>query len=224
MRTVQINGVIIPNEEKWIYDFYGMESTCPKDVRDALSVDDDDITVTVNSGGGDVFSGNEIYYLLHEAPNHITVDITGFAGSAATVICCAGDKVRAIPSAMYMIHNVASSARGDYHALQHEADVLMNANKGIANAYMKKTGMTQEDLLALMDKETWMDAREAKEKGFIDEIIGEDEQMKLINAFGVNGGMIPQKIINQMMEEKLCRQNAMRERLNALRGEMKDDF
>lgn len=224
MRTVQISGVIVPNEEKFVYDFFGMESTCPKDIKDALAIDDDDITIMLNSGGGDVFSGNEIFYMLHEAPNNITVDITGFAGSAATVICCAADKVRAVPSAMYMIHNVASSAHGDYHALQHEADVLMNANKGIANAYMSKTGMAQEELLALMDKETWMDAREAKEKGFIDEIIGEDEKIKLINSYGLNGGMIPQKIINQMMEEKLNRQNAMRERLNTLKGDAKDDF
>ena len=161
------------NNDKWIYDYLSMESTCPKDIeRGLIEAAGEPVTVEINSGGGDVFAANEIYYLLHDYSGQITADIVGFAGSAATIICCGANRVRAVPSAMYMIHNVSTSADGDYHAMDHTSTMLQAANKAVAQAYLQKTGLDERELLKLMDKESWMDAQTAKDKGFVDEIIG----------------------------------------------------
>lgn len=172
---IEVKGTIVSNDDAWIYDYFEIENTCPKKVKKALAdAKGEAVKVMVNSGGGDVFAGNEIYYLLSGYPGGCTVDITGFAASAATIICCAGKKVRATPGAQYMIHNVSCSAYGDYNEMDHTSDVLRNANKAISNIYRVKTGMSEADLLNLMNKETWMDAEMAKEMGFIDEIIGDN--------------------------------------------------
>lgn len=175
---MRLNGTIVSDESKWIYDLMGITATCPADIREQLEAEEgDEITLEVNSGGGDVFAGNEMYYILSQSAKHVTVDIVGFAGSAATIVCCGADKVRAVPSAQYMIHNVSCGAQGDYHDLEHQAEVLKSANGGIATLYQQKTGMEVGELLELMDKETWMNAQTAKDYGFIDEVIGEDMQL-----------------------------------------------
>ena len=174
MPKVEIKGTIVPNDDKWIYEWFGLDAVCPRDVRKAIAeAKGEALQVEVNSGGGDVFAGNEIYYLLNQYPGGTTADIVGFAGSAATIICCGANKVRAVPGALYMIHNVSGSAQGDHRAMNKQAGVLETANQSVSNIYRMKTGLKEEELLALMAKESWMDAREAKEKGFIDEIIGE---------------------------------------------------
>lgn len=174
MARVKVKGTIVPNDDKWIYDWFGIEAVCPRDIERAIAeAKGEMLSVEVNSGGGDVFAGNEIYYLLAQYPGETVADITGFAGSAATIICCGADRVRAVPGALYMIHNVSGSAQGDHRAMTKKADVLKTANQSISNIYRMKTGMEDAELLALMEKESWMDAREAREKGFIDEIIGD---------------------------------------------------
>jgi len=173
VKTIPIKGTIVSNDDKWIYDWFGIEAVCPKDVGKQLSeANGEDITVEINSGGGDVFAGNEIYYLLSQYKGNMIIDIVGFAGSAASIIAMAG-KSRIVPSGLMMIHNVSGSARGDYHVMDRTSDVLKTANKAISNAYINKTGMSQEQLLALMDEEKWMDAKEAVELGFVDEIIND---------------------------------------------------
>lgn len=195
MARVEIKGTIVTNDDKWIYEWFGMEAVCPKDVMKSLrDAGGEDLQIEVNSGGGDIFAGNEIYYLIHEYNGKTTADIVGFAGSAATIICCAANRVRAVPGAMYMIHNVSGSGHGDYRALQHSSEVLKTANQSISNIYRMKTGMTDTELLALMDKESWMDAKTAKEKGFIDEIIGENG--RLYNACFAN--VLPQEVLEKM--------------------------
>ena len=174
MPKVEIKGTIVPNEDKWIYEWFGIDAVCPRDVQEVIAeANGEPLSIEVNSGGGDMFSGNEIYYLLNQYPGETTADIVGFAGSAATIICCGANRVRAVPGALYMIHNVSGSAQGDHRVMTKQASVLETANQSVSNIYRIKTGMKEEELLALMAKESWMDAREAKEKGFIDEIIGD---------------------------------------------------
>lgn len=183
MAKISIKGTIVNDDDKWIYDLFEITAVCPKDIETGLNAAGDQaITVEVNSGGGDLFAGSEIYYLLNRHKGQVIADIVGFAGSAATIACCGANKVRAVPSALYMIHNVRSGADGDYHAMDQQSSVLKTANKSIANAYQLKTGLSEKELLSLMDKESWMDAKEALEKGFIDEIIGESQQPALYNA------------------------------------------
>lgn len=172
---IEVKGTIVSNDDAWIYDYFGIENTCPAKVREALEqAKGDKVTIQVNSGGGDIFAGTEIYYLISNYKGKTAVDIMGFAASAATIICCAGDTVRATPGAQYMIHNVSCSAYGDYNEMDHTSKILRNANKAISNIYRVKTGMSETELLELMNKESWMDATKAKELGFVDEIIGDN--------------------------------------------------
>ncbi len=185
MPRVEIKGTIVANDDKWIYDWFGIEAVCPKDVQKVIDgAKGEALQVEVNSGGGDVFAGNEIYYLLNQYAGDVTADIVGFAASAATIICCGARRVRAVPGALYMIHNVSGGAGGDHRALTHGAAVLKKADQSVSNIYQQKTGLSEAELLALMEKESWMEAKEAKEKGFIDEIIG--ESARLYNAAFAN--------------------------------------
>lgn len=217
MAKIEVKGAIITNEDKWIYDLFGMDAVCPKDVERALAeAAGDAVTVEVNSGGGEIFAASEIFYSLQKYPGQVTADIVGFAGSAATVICCGANRVRAVPTAMYMIHNVSGSADGDHQVMSHTAEVLKNASKAIAAAYQQKTGLSQSELLALMDKESWMTAETAKEKGFIDEIIESPAVSgKFYNA---TSGVLSPDVINKM-RNKVLMQNKLH--LLKLKGEMR---
>ncbi|TQR29400.1 head maturation protease, ClpP-related [Brevibacillus brevis] len=199
---VDIKGVIVPNDEHWIYDWFGIEATSPKIVSDLLdTAKGEDLDVNINSGGGDVYAGSEIYTTLKEYSGDVTTKIVGVAASAASVIAMAGDKVLISPTAQIMIHNVASGARGDYRSLQHEAEVLRNWNKSIANAYMLKSGMTQEELLDLMNQETWFTAQQALEKKLVDEIMFEQgSHPNLVASTGMSN-LLPREVIERMRND-----------------------
>lgn len=206
MKNINVKGTVVNDDDKWIYDWFGYDATSPRDISAALQeAAGDDVTFIVNSGGGDVFAGNEINYLISQYQGKTQADIVGIAASIATVICCGADKVRMAAGAQYMIHNVSGSAAGDYHDMDKASQILINANITICNAYRLKTGMTEKDLLKLMDKETWMDAVKAKEYGFIDEIIGDDgtlskSKQSMYNACFANiiSDEVKEKIRNQV--------------------------
>ena len=193
---VNIKGPIVGNSDAWIYEWFGIEATSPSMVDKAIEkANGEDLEVEINSGGGSVFAGSEIYTALKSYKGNVTVKIVGLAASAASVIAMAGDKVMMSPTAQMMIHNVSSRAEGDYRDMEHTADVLKNADNTIANAYRIKTGKTQEELLALMDNETWMTAQKAKELGFIDEVMFEDIQLAASTSYS---GLLPPEVINKI--------------------------
>lgn len=194
-KKINIKGVIIPNDYKWIYDWFEIDSTCPNDVLEALEdANGEDVEININSGGGDVYSGSEIYTALKDYKGKKIVKIVGVAASAASVIAVAGDKVLISPTAQIMIHNVRSSGSGDYRDFEHRADILKNYNKSIANAYRLKTGLSEKELLDLMDKESWFTAQEAVENKLADEIMF-DNQMQLVASVTP---MIPLEVINKI--------------------------
>ena len=194
-KKINIKGVIIPNDDKWIYDWFEMESTCPNDVSKVIDdANGEDVEIVINSGGGDVFSGSEIYTILKDYKGNKTVKIVGVAASAASIIAMAGDKVLISPTAQIMIHNVRARGSGDYRDFEHTADVLKNYNKSIANAYRLKTGLSEKELLELMDKESWFTAQEAIEYKLADEIMF-DNQMQLVASVA---SMIPLEVINKI--------------------------
>lgn len=196
-KKINIKGPIVGNSEVWIYEWFGIEATSPNSVSKVIDeANGEDLEVEINSGGGSVFAGSEIYTMLKDYKGHVTVKIVGLAASAASVIAMAGNKVMMSPTAQMMIHNVSTYTRGDYRDMEHSAEVLKSANKTIANAYRLKTGKTQEELLKLMDNETWMTAQKAKELGFIDEIMFDEEQ-QLIANHGYSG-LLPPEVINKM--------------------------
>lgn len=196
-KKINVKGPIVSNSDAWIYEWFGIEATSPQKVNDALEkANGEDIEVEINSGGGSVFAGSEIYTALKSYKGNVIVKIVGLAASAASVIAMAGNKVMMSPTAQIMIHNVSSRAEGDYRDMEHTADVLKNADNTIANAYKIKTGKTQEELLALMDKETWMTADKAKELGFVDEIMFENDSQLVASTD--YSGMLPPEVINKI--------------------------
>ncbi|MBD9891129.1 Clp protease ClpP [Enterococcus faecalis] len=197
---IKINGPIISNDDKWFYDWLDMDATCPKDVLDLLPEENESVEVTINSYGGLVDMGNEIYTALRSYEGHVKVNIV-MAGSAASIIAMAGNTVAISPVGQIMIHNVAMGAGGDYHVMDKASEILQKANSSLANAYVAKTGKTKEEILALMDKETWLTAEEAIENGFVDEIMFENIERPLLVA-DAGSGLISKDIINEVKKLK----------------------
>ena len=167
---LKICGDIISRDEAWIYNYFDIECATPEMVRDVIAQckDGETLDVTINSGGGDVFAGAEIYTLLSEYKN-VKIKIVGFAGSMASVIAMSG-YCEMSPVSQMMLHNISSSAHGNYRDMEHTADILRNASETIANAYIKKTGMSKEEIKTLMDNETWLSPQKALELHLIDKI------------------------------------------------------
>lgn len=174
---INIRGVMIPNDYKWYYDFFGEDSTCPADVQkviDALE-DGDEIEVYINSPGGVIDVGSEIYTLLRSHSDHVKIYITGEACSAASIVAMAA-YCEMSPTALMMVHCVSTSTGGNHNAMEHTAEVLRTADRALSKAYTEKSGMTKQEALALMEKESWLTAERAKEKGLIDGIMFEEKQ------------------------------------------------
>jgi ATP-dependent protease ClpP protease subunit len=199
-KTIDIKGPIITNDDKWIYDWFGVAACCPADIRSQLDemADDEGVQVVINSSGGDIFAASEIYDMLAESKATIKVI---FAASAASYVACACTS-EIVPTGMLMIHNVSSYAAGDYNDMAHESGVLLKASKAVAAAYRLKTGMSENELIGLMDKETWLTADEAVEKGFIDKVTEYAEKAKEVKLAASLNGLIPDAIIKQMRNEK----------------------
>lgn len=179
-RRIDIRGVMIPNDYKYYYDFFGMDSTCPNDVQKVIDAAQmgDEIEVYINSGGGVIDVGSEIYTLLRSAEN-VKIYITGEACSAASIAAMAGYCEMA-PTALMMVHCVSTGARGNHSALEHTAEVLRTADRALSSAYIAKTGMSEGEALEMMEKETWLTAEQAKERGLIDAVMfAEEEKLPL---------------------------------------------
>lgn len=226
MRKIEVKGTIVGNADKWIYEWFGMDATCPKDVNAAISeANGEPLLVEINSGGGDVFAGSEIYTALKAYAGTVEINIVGLAASAASVIAQAGHS-RISPTALFMVHNVSGSAAGDFHDMQQEAEILQTANKAVAAAYLEKTGKSMEELLGIMDAETWMDAQKAVEYGFVDEVMFASA-LTLTNGIGV----LPAQTIHKLKDLLPARgeENAEVKTVTAklkllrLKGEMKDE-
>lgn len=143
----------------------------PKLFKEDLDSGRGNVTVLINSPGGDCFAAAQIYNMLTAYDGKVTVKVDGLAASAASVIAMAGDEVLMSPVSMMMIHNPATFAFGDHTDMQKAIDMLDGVKNSIINAYAVKTGMSRAKLSRLMDDETWMDATKAVELGFADDVI-----------------------------------------------------
>lgn len=153
-------------EESWFDD-----DVTPQIFKDELNAGSGDITVWINSPGGDCVAAAQIYNMLTQYKGNVTVKIDGIAASAASVIAMAGNMVLMSPVSMMMIHNPATVAFGDHAEMQKAIDMLAEVKESIINAYVIKTGLSRSKLSHLMDAETWMDANKAVELGFADDIV-----------------------------------------------------
>lgn len=192
---IDIEGVIVSNDEKWIYDWYEVDAVCPKDVQTAIdSANGEKLEVHIKSGGGDIFAGADIYSALKMYSGEVEIYIPSLAGSAASEVAMAGKSFMS-PNALMMVHNVSVyGASGDYHEMDRTSEMLQKANQSIANTYMAKSGMNKEQALEMMDKTTWLTAQEAKEKGLIDEILFIDGKEDLFLSNDLGGLLSREKI------------------------------
>lgn len=159
-----LNGTIA--EQSWFDD-----DVTPQIFKNELHSGSGDITVWVNSPGGDCVAAAQIYNMLINYKGNVTVKIDGIAASAASVIAMAGTKVLMSPVSMMMVHNPATIAFGDSGEMQKAISMLDEVKESIINAYEIKTGMSRAKLSNLMDAESWMNANKAMELGFADGIL-----------------------------------------------------
>lgn len=212
---VEIKGPIISDSEQWIYDWFRIPATSPskvnKVIAKAVENGAPELTLVINSPGGYVFSAAEIWTELKKFKGKVRGEIVGVAASAASVIAMGCSHLAMSPAGTLMIHNASSRAEGDYRDMDHSSELLQKVNETIINTYEKRTGKTFDELKSMMDKESWMTAKEAKELGFIDEIMFENEDASAIAASAeipgnLENGMLPKNVIdtmrNQLANEK----------------------
>lgn len=168
-RTLRLEGPI--DEES----FWGDEIT-PQMFRDELNAGEGDVTVWINSPGGNVFAAAEIYTMIKDYKGSITVKIDAIAASAASVVAMAGDVVQMSPVAMLMIHDPSTVAMGNTKDMEKAIEVLNEVKESIINAYASKSGLSHARIANFMSNETWMNAKKAVELGFADEVLFEAKQ------------------------------------------------
>ena len=176
-RTLFLNGTIA--DESW-YD----DDVTPQLFKDDLYADSGDVTVWLNSPGGDCVAAAQIYNMLKEYPGNVTIKIDGIAASAASLIAMAGDNILMSPVSMMMIHNPATIAIGDSEEMKKAVKMLDEVKESIMNAYEIKTGLARDKISKLMDAESWFNAKKAVELGFADKILFSDGQGDVTNDAG----------------------------------------
>ena len=187
MKQLIVEGYIIPTEDQEVYDYFNMPASSPRKVRDFLaSADGDEVELIINSTGGDVWAAVDMVDQLKRYANKVTAYITGLAASAATIVMCGADTVVAYEGAQFMIHNAQTIASGDYRDMATAEQMVRTASENIRTIYATKTGLPPEAIQELLDKETWMTAADAKDKGFVDSI-SEPQKTKLKMAASLDG-------------------------------------
>ena len=195
MRTLYLNGTIA--EESWFDD-----DVTPALFAKELESGSGDITVWINSPGGDCFAAARIYNMLRDYKGKVTVKVDGLAASAASVIAMAGDTVLVSPVSMLMIHNPATIAMGDHTEMEKAIAMLEEVKNSIINAYQVKTGLSKQKLSQLMEDETWMNAKRAVELHFADGIIEREQNDAAPVSDAIQFGRKPfvQQVTNRVNE------------------------
>ena len=193
-RTLFLNGTIA--EESWFDD-----DVTPQLFKDELMSGSGNITVWINSPGGDCVAAAQIYNMLMDYKGDVTVKIDGIAASAASVIAMAGTKVLVSPVSILMIHNPMTAAFGNSDEMQKAIEMLSSVKDSIINAYEIKTGLSRAKLSHLMDAETWMDANKAVELGFADGIMSRADEAEDMTTPTVSMLYSKANVVNSLMEK-----------------------
>ena len=151
-------------------NFWGDEIT-PQMFRKDLEAEEGDVTVWINSPGGNVFAAAEIYTMLKDYAGKVTVKVASLAASAASVVAMAGDTVQMSPTALLMLHDPSTVAMGNTRDMEKAIAALNEVKEAIVNAYAAKSGLRRGRIADLMSEETWLNAKKAVELGFADEVL-----------------------------------------------------
>ena len=190
-RVLELYGTIA--EESWFDD-----DITPRMFKDELNSGSGDVTVWINSPGGDCIAASQIYTMLMDYKGNVTVKIDGIAASAASVIAMAGTKVLMAPTALMMIHNPMTGAFGDHEDMQKAIEMLNEVKESIINAYEIRTNLSRAKLSHLMSSETWMNAKKAIELGFADEILTDEKTVADVPAFAFSSKAVEMTLINKI--------------------------
>lgn len=193
-RVLELNGTIA--EESWFDD-----DVTPKMFKDELFNGSGPITIWINSPGGDCIAASQIYSMLRDYKDEVTVKINGIAASAASVVAMAGTKVKIAPTALIMVHNPSMSAFGERKDMEKAIDILNEVKESIINAYELKTKQSRTVLSHLMDSETWMNAKKAIELGFADEILKDEKKQVLNEAYSFGAREFETQLVNKISKK-----------------------
>lgn len=170
--VLTLSGII---RKKW---YEGDEAIDAKSIRETLDDVTEDVLIRLNSGGGDVFEGIEIYNYLKKHTSNIAVEVTGYAASAATFILSGADKVIMNTGTSVMIHEASTYAWGNKQEIKKTLNALETIDESILSIYSEKTGQSKEQLETWMSEETWFTAEEAVQYGFADEVAIKEEELE----------------------------------------------
>ncbi|MGN7360029.1 head maturation protease, ClpP-related [Paenibacillus sp. SAF-054] len=191
-KKIKLNGPVIGDGSVWLYDWIGMPyisaGRLSRELDDARG---DDVELYINSPGGLVSAGSEVYTILKEYAGKVKAKVTGVAASAASFFLMAADEIMMSPTSQLMIHNARTGTEGDKNAHSSNADMLSGTDVAITNAYRLKTGKSTDELLALMNKTTWMNAQEAVGFGFADGILFDEENSLIAITNSISGEIPP---------------------------------
>lgn len=206
--VISIYDVI--GEDMW--DGEGMTS---KRIAGALRrIGNRDVTVNINSPGGDFFEGIGIYSLLREHPARVTVKVMGLAASAASVIAMAGDDIQISPVGFMMVHNAWAVAIGNRHDFRQAADTLEPFDDAMANLYAERSGAAKAEAVGWMDAETWFNGSGAIDAGLADSVMSEAE-ISEANRSGTQSLAAVRRV-----EAALAKQGMSRNERRSLIGEL----
>ena len=195
-RTLYLDGTIA--EESWFDD-----DVTPAAFKDELFSAEGDVTIWINSPGGDCVAASQIYSMLMDYKGDVTVKIDGIAASAASVIAMAGTKVLMAPTALMMIHNPLTIAIGDSEEMQKAIAMLDEVKESIINAYEIKTNQSRAKISHMMDAETWLNANKAVELGFAGGILFKGEDEAPPEEIAVNSFMFSRRAVTNSLLDKL---------------------
>lgn len=191
-RVLELYGTIA--ETSWFDD-----DVTPQMFHDELFAGKGPVTVWLNSPGGDCIAASQIYTMLMDYQDDVTIKIDGIAASAASVIAMAGTKVLMAPTALMMIHNPMTMAYGNQADMEKAIEMLDEVKESIMNAYEIKTSLSRAKLSHLMDSETWMNANKAIELGFADDILKDSKKDAAdIPAYAFSGKETETRLMNKL--------------------------
>ena len=187
MKTIQMKGEVIPDDYSDVYDFLNYKYFSPQSISDALkNANGEDVTLEINSPGGYIDAGSEMYTALKKYPGNVTAQVVGQACSAASWIALAADKVEMSPTAQMMIHRVSGGVEGNVDDFASAMQSLDSMDQAYVDLYSKRTGLDKQEVYRMMCETTWMNAKQAVDKGFADSIMFENDQAPaVVNAYGV---------------------------------------
>lgn len=235
MKTYRLAGVVVTEDDRLWYDWSGQDCISAKGVSQILEeAGGDDITLNLNSEGGSVFAGNEIYSMLKQYTGKVVVNINGLSASIASVLMLGADEINMSPSASIMIHKASGGAMGTTDDMQKAINALNSIEKTIISLYHKRTGLSKDKLAKMMFEETWFTAEEALELGFIDNIVDEADysqtadtslvaQYKTRVSDAENFSLVIAELKNQLKGEKMEKETSLLEKIKNILGADKLD-